>query len=82
MQAGANLSPGFFDSIEHLPIHFPREASICGPVQYRWMYPFERYVKLILLSKLKFSVTYIDLTCIKQVFMNVQVPKNVEEHSW
>jgi hypothetical protein len=37
--------PGFFDSMEHLPIHLPREASICGPVQYRWMYPFERYVE-------------------------------------
>ena len=37
--------PGFFDSMEHLPIHLPREASICGHVQYIWMYPFERYVE-------------------------------------
>ena len=34
--------PGFFDSIEHLIIHLPRETIIGGPVQYRWMYPFER----------------------------------------
>ncbi|XP_023742686.2 uncharacterized protein LOC111890839 [Lactuca sativa] len=34
--------PGFFDSMEHLPIHLPYEAKIAGPVQYRWMYPFER----------------------------------------
>ena len=34
--------PGFFDSMEHLPIHLPREAILGGPVQYRWMYPFER----------------------------------------
>ena len=34
--------PAFFDSMEHLPIHLPMEASLGGPVQYRWMYPFER----------------------------------------
>ena len=34
--------PGFFDSMEHLPIHLPYETRIAGPVQYRWMYPFER----------------------------------------
>jgi len=32
----------FFDSIEHLVIHLPVEAILGGPVQYRWMYPFER----------------------------------------
>ncbi|XP_065871961.1 uncharacterized protein [Euphorbia lathyris] len=36
--------PGFFDSMEHLPIHLPYEARVAGPVQYRWMYPFERYL--------------------------------------
>jgi len=34
--------PGFFDSTEHLVIHLPTEAILGGPVQYRWMYPFER----------------------------------------
>ena len=34
--------PSFFDSMEHLVVHLPYEAKICGPVQYRWMYPFER----------------------------------------
>jgi len=34
--------PGFFNSMEHLPIHLPYEARVGGPVQYRWMYPFER----------------------------------------
>ena len=32
----------FFDSIEHLPIHLPYEVKVGGPVQYRWLYPFER----------------------------------------
>ena len=35
--------PRFFDSIEHFPIHLPHEALLGGPVQYKWMYPFERY---------------------------------------
>jgi hypothetical protein len=35
--------PGFFDSMEHLPIHLSYEVKVGGPVQYRWMYPFERY---------------------------------------
>ena len=34
--------PSFFDSMEHLPVHLAYEARIAGPVQYRWMYPFER----------------------------------------
>ena len=33
---------GFFDSMEHLPIHLPYEAKIVGPVHYHWMHPFER----------------------------------------
>ncbi|XP_050233356.1 uncharacterized protein LOC126681844 [Mercurialis annua] len=34
--------PSFFDSMEHLLVHLPYEAMMAGPVQYRWMYPFER----------------------------------------
>ncbi|RDY03281.1 hypothetical protein CR513_13158, partial [Mucuna pruriens] len=30
--------------MEHLPIHLPYEARVGGPVQYRWMYPFERFL--------------------------------------
>ena len=36
--------PSFFNSMEHLPIHLPYEAKVGGPVQYRWMYPFERFL--------------------------------------
>ncbi|XP_057444296.1 uncharacterized protein LOC130736486 [Lotus japonicus] len=36
--------PSFFDSMEHLPIHLAYEAS---PVQYRWMYPFERFIRTL-----------------------------------
>ena len=34
---------GFFDVMEHLPIHLVQEARLGGPVQTRWMYPFQRY---------------------------------------
>ncbi|KAL0416717.1 UNVERIFIED_CONTAM: hypothetical protein Slati_3503600 [Sesamum latifolium] len=36
--------PAFFDSMEHLILHLPYETSVGGPVQYRWMYPFERFL--------------------------------------
>ncbi|XP_048627466.1 uncharacterized protein LOC125596325 [Brassica napus] len=34
--------PFFFDVMEHLPIHLPREAELGGPVQYRWMIYMEQ----------------------------------------
>ncbi|XP_019230115.1 PREDICTED: uncharacterized protein LOC109211070 [Nicotiana attenuata] len=39
-----NFPLGFFDIMEHLPIHLAQEARLRGPVQYRWMYPFERII--------------------------------------
>ncbi|MCL7037247.1 hypothetical protein MKW94_013047 [Papaver nudicaule] len=36
--------PAFFDIMVHLPIHLATEARLGGPVQYRWMYPIERYL--------------------------------------
>ncbi|KAH7845855.1 hypothetical protein Vadar_006705 [Vaccinium darrowii] len=44
--------PAFFDVMVHLAVHFPCEAMIAGPVQYRWMYSIERS-----LGKLKKYVT-------------------------
>jgi hypothetical protein len=41
----------FFDVMVHLPIHLANEARMAGPVQYRWMYPIERLVVFILISK-------------------------------
>ncbi|XP_073361549.1 uncharacterized protein [Aegilops tauschii subsp. strangulata] len=34
--------PGFFNSMEHLMVHPPYEARVGGPIQYRWMYRYER----------------------------------------
>ncbi|XP_076885340.1 uncharacterized protein LOC143534832 [Bidens hawaiensis] len=39
--------PCFFDSMEHLVIHLADEALLGGPVQYRWMYQYERKLGLI-----------------------------------
>lgn len=39
--------PSFFDVMEHLAIHLPYEAELGGPVQYRWMYVFERFFKFL-----------------------------------
>ncbi|XP_074352803.1 uncharacterized protein LOC141691955 [Apium graveolens] len=39
--------PGFFDSMEHLTIHLLYEALVGGPVQYRWMYHFERLMGML-----------------------------------
>ena len=37
--------PSFYDIMVHLSIHLVDEAKIGGPVQYRWMYPIERYLR-------------------------------------
>ena len=39
------FTPRFFDSMEHLPVHLAYEARVCGPVQHRWMYLFEREIE-------------------------------------
>ncbi|KAL6185460.1 hypothetical protein ACLB2K_041593 [Fragaria x ananassa] len=39
--------PSFFSIMIHLTIHIAREAKLCGSVHYRWMYPFERYMKVL-----------------------------------
>ncbi|XP_039146815.1 uncharacterized protein LOC120284059 [Dioscorea cayenensis subsp. rotundata] len=36
--------PAFFDVMVHLAVHLPYEAKLCGPVQFRWMYPIERFL--------------------------------------
>uniref|UniRef100_A0A803PCS7 Transposase n=1 Tax=Cannabis sativa TaxID=3483 RepID=A0A803PCS7_CANSA len=39
--------PTFFDIMIHLTVHLVREVKLCGPVYLRWMYPFERYMKIL-----------------------------------
>jgi len=41
------LPPSVFVIMLHLPIHLVEEMFICGPVQTRSMYPFERYMKVL-----------------------------------
>ena len=39
--------PSFFDIMLHLTVHLVREVRLCGPVYLRWMYPFERFMKVL-----------------------------------
>ncbi|CAL8134497.1 unnamed protein product [Prunus armeniaca] len=39
--------PSFFDIMVHLVVHLVREVRLCGPVYFRWMYPFETYMKVL-----------------------------------
>ena len=36
----------FFDIMVHLVMHLPEEDILGGSVQMRWMYPFERFMKM------------------------------------
>ena len=37
----------FFDVMTHLPYHLVKELDLCSPVSARWMYPVERYMKVL-----------------------------------
>jgi len=39
--------PSVFDIMGHLVVHLLREIRCCGPVFLRWMYPVERYMKVL-----------------------------------
>ena len=39
--------PSFFTIMMHLIVHIVREVKLCGPIYLRWMYPFERYMKVL-----------------------------------
>jgi len=36
--------PSFFYIMVHLPIHLANEVRLGGSMQFRWMYPIERYL--------------------------------------
>ncbi|XP_042472164.1 uncharacterized protein LOC122054799 [Zingiber officinale] len=42
------VPPAFFTISVHLTIHLAREARLCGSVQFRLMYPFERFMKMLI----------------------------------
>ncbi|KAA0032240.1 transposase [Cucumis melo var. makuwa] len=39
--------PSFFTIMIHLTVHIVREVKLWGPIYHRWMYPFERFMKVI-----------------------------------
>ena len=42
--------PSFFNVMEHLLVYVVEEAQLGGPVEYQYMYPFERYNGLYLMK--------------------------------
>lgn len=42
-----HLPPSFFDVMTHLLVHVVEELDLCGPLTTRWMYPIERYLKVL-----------------------------------
>ncbi|CAL9016729.1 unnamed protein product [Prunus brigantina] len=53
--------PAFYTSMIHVMVHLPEEALLAGPVNYRWMYPIERYIIIpyLLLEELTFCGMYL-----------------------
>jgi hypothetical protein len=37
--------PGWFNVMQHLLVHLPREANVGGPAQFKWMYSKKRELK-------------------------------------
>jgi len=65
--------PGFWNVMEHLPVYLAQEAYLGGPVHYRWMYSFERFLKWLKQkaknkSKLESSMAIAYLICEIQTF--------------
>ena len=67
------FSPAFFDVIEHVIIHLPYELRVGGPVQYRWMYPFERYIFIyIFLSNAIENLLYYEMYIIDRCMFDLK----------
>ena len=65
------FSPNFFDSIEHLMIHLTYETKVVGPIQYRWMYPLERYMhslKKKVKNKARVEGSIVETYIIEEIF--------------
>ena len=39
--------PSFFNIMVHLTVHLVNKVRLCGQVYLRWMYLFERYMKIL-----------------------------------
>lgn len=47
MQSRVDISTNIFNIIVHLVLHLLEEAIVRGPVYMRWIYSFERYMKMM-----------------------------------
>ncbi|XP_019087779.1 PREDICTED: uncharacterized protein LOC104721965 isoform X2 [Camelina sativa] len=72
--------------MKHLPIHLPREAELRGPVQYKWMYPFERFMfhlkkKVKILSRVEGSIIAQSINEERSNFAGHYFPPSVQTKS-
>ncbi|KAA0060234.1 transposase [Cucumis melo var. makuwa] len=47
MHIEKNVCANLIGTLLDIPVHLVREIEFCGPVHLRWMYPFERYMKVL-----------------------------------
>ncbi|KAL0331774.1 UNVERIFIED_CONTAM: hypothetical protein Sangu_1722900 [Sesamum angustifolium] len=62
--------PTFFYSMEHLIVHLPYEECVGGPVQYRLMYPFERfllYLKMNVKNKAHVETSIVEAYLVEEI---------------
>ncbi|KAL6176096.1 hypothetical protein ACLB2K_052732 [Fragaria x ananassa] len=69
--------PSFFDIMIHLTVHLVREVELCGPVFFRWMYPFERYMKVF--KGMVHNRTFPE-GCITECYIVEEAVEFLEEH--
>ena len=62
--------PSFFNPMEHMILHLPYEARMCGPVHSRWCYSIERQLKVLRTkckSKCKIEASMAEAYCTEEV---------------
>jgi hypothetical protein len=64
------FSPGFFNPMQHLIMHLPKEARMWGPVQFHWCYPIDRCLKVLrkkCRNKAKIEASIVEASVLEEV---------------
>jgi len=84
-QLEMSFPPSFFDIMVHLLVHLVREIKFCGPVYLRWMYPIERYMKILTYLLLQLDgLSTLDVCMVldqESAYANFLVPPLVSLHA-
>ena len=77
--------------MEYLVIHLAYEARMGGPVQYRWMYSFERYMHILkkkIKNKVQIEGSIVEAYIIKEIlnfsrhYFNPNVQTKLTQVDW